>query len=60
MKIELSKTNERDWHQWFAWFPVATQDGYFIWLRRVWRRDECCEAAAWACAPIWGYRTERH
>jgi len=22
---------------WFAWHPVFTQDGYFVWLERVYR-----------------------
>lgn len=23
------------WHDWFAWFPVRTYDGKWVWLRTV-------------------------
>ena len=26
------------WRPWFAWFPVTTYDGEWLWLRRVDRR----------------------
>lgn len=25
-------------HRWFAWRPVRTWDGKFVWLRSTWRR----------------------
>jgi hypothetical protein len=27
-----------DWHDWFAWFPVRTDEGYLVWLEYVRRR----------------------
>jgi hypothetical protein len=27
-----------DWHHWFAWLPVVTEDGEWCWLVWVWRR----------------------
>lgn len=26
------------WHTWFAWYPIMTYDGRFVWLKYVWRR----------------------
>jgi hypothetical protein len=31
----------RDWHIWFAWFPVKTDEGIWIWRRKVWRKRYC-------------------
>lgn len=30
--------NIYNWHDWFAWFPVSTQDGQLVWLKTVQRR----------------------
>ena len=38
MKIKLSPEKESLWGHWFAWHPVFTQDGYFVWLERVKRK----------------------
>lgn len=27
-----------EWHPWFAWHPVATNDGQTVWLETVMRR----------------------
>jgi len=28
------------WEDWFAWHPIKTIDGKWLWLRIVWRRKE--------------------
>ncbi len=56
MMLAMKQTNYRQWHPWFAWFPVPTQDGFYVWGQTVFRKDECSEAAEWACGPIWQYR----
>lgn len=53
MMIEMKAIDYRQWHPWFAWFPVPTQDGFWVWGRTVYRRDECSEAASGYCGPIW-------
>jgi hypothetical protein len=30
------------WHQWFAWHPVLTLHGDYVWLERVLRRGSPC------------------
>jgi len=36
-KIRI-KTDEMQWHKWFAWYPVTTLDGYTVWLQMVYCR----------------------
>lgn len=46
------KINQRDlkeWHSWFAWYPVQTEDGYWVWLELVWRRVE------YSTYDVWNY-----
>jgi hypothetical protein len=26
------------WHRWFAWRPVRSEQGDWIWMRKTWRR----------------------
>ena len=33
------------WVRWFAWHPVRSEQGYWIWFRSTWRRH--------FLAPIW-------
>lgn len=47
--------NYREWHPWFAWFPVPTEAGW-LWLETVDRRDGCSEAASGYVGPIWEYK----
>lgn len=28
------------WHKWFAWYPVLTQQGMWVWMETVLRRIE--------------------
>lgn len=28
---------EQKWHEAFAWLPVLSEDGYWVWLDRVYR-----------------------
>jgi len=51
----FSNIDLREWHPWFAWFPVPTPDG-MVWLETIDRRDACSEAASAYCGPIWAYR----
>jgi hypothetical protein len=58
MMIRLKPATEfREWHPWFAWRPVETEDGFLVWWQTVQRRDKCDAGAAWACETIWEYRT---
>ena len=34
----MSASLQELWAPWFAWHPVRTLDGRFLWLRRVRRR----------------------
>ena len=41
MKIVNQQTFmiEKDWHRWFAWYPVhLKEEGKIIWLKYVYRR----------------------
>ena len=43
MRIKRTRTDkwlhEGDgWHEWFAWRPVSTVTGHYVWLERVSRR----------------------
>lgn len=31
--------NKLKWHSWFAWYPVDTVDGMFVWFQTVQRRQ---------------------
>lgn len=32
-------------HRWFAWRPVKTEGGTWVWLETIWRRGE----------DVWGF-----
>lgn len=36
MRFKIQK--ERDWHRWFAWYPVKTEGSERVWLEYVERR----------------------
>ena len=39
MKIQLKpRKNIEDWHPWFAWRPVLTENRLWVWLQTVERR----------------------
>ena len=42
---------EREWHSWFAWYPIATDKGMFVWLERVERR-QYMRYSGYACDRI--------
>jgi hypothetical protein len=35
-----SKPERTEWHSWFAWHPVRTLGGDYVWLERVLRRGQ--------------------
>jgi hypothetical protein len=37
------------WHRWFAWRPVRSEQGSYIWLRVTWRRRFL--PPLWFCPP---------
>jgi hypothetical protein len=36
--MRWKRTNRGDWHRWYAWRPVETEDGTVIWLEMVERQ----------------------
>lgn len=40
------------WHLWWAWRPVETEDGWWVWLEYVWRQ----EIPIIGPARIWCYK----
>lgn len=40
MKISLVSKNKNKykWRQWFAWYPVVTEEYELIWLEKLWVR----------------------
>lgn len=28
----------RNWHKWFAWYPISVDDGVIVWLEHVERK----------------------
>lgn len=32
------------WHIWFAWRPVKTVSGEYVWLKKIYRRGIVCYA----------------
>lgn len=40
MKIQLKpRKNLEEWHPWFAWYPVVTENRLWVWLYTVERRQ---------------------
>lgn len=37
-RFEIRKERLTKWHYWFAWWPVETHDGRYVWLEGVARR----------------------
>lgn len=37
MRIKIKKTTKTEWHKWFAWHPIITNDE-IIWLEKINRR----------------------
>lgn len=35
---ELKAGVTKEWHRWFAWYPINLPDGKSVWFERVWRR----------------------
>ena len=44
-----------EWEETFVWFPVKTEQGNWIWLKKTWMR--AFYPAGWFCVqgPIWEY-----
>lgn len=38
MKKKLPVYDPEQWHLWFAWYSVCTEDGYSVWWEKVWRK----------------------
>lgn len=38
--MRFKKKTFKDWHKWFAWYPVELGNGDKIWLETVMRRGE--------------------
>lgn len=38
-KRKVKPAPNTNWHRWFAWRPVFTQDKYLVWLELVWRKS---------------------
>lgn len=55
MRRKLKESNRIDeWHRYFAWHPVITLEGWFVWLETVERK--------WGdslCGGSWDYRLRR-
>lgn len=50
----------RQWHVWFAWFPVEIAQGEYAWLEQVERREEhetWEDHNSFLCSDwVWSYR----
>jgi hypothetical protein len=56
MKYTPKPKKRRDykiWHRWFAWFPLKTQDGTWVWLETIWRRFD---GLTIDYIEVWNYR----
>ena len=40
MKWNITSTQERNWHEWFAWYPVKTDKNERVWLEKIVRRQK--------------------
>lgn len=50
----------KDWHRWFAWYPILTEDtGEYVWLEKIWRREEAggfeCRYRSYVNEKDYGY-----
>ena len=57
-KVE-KKERQKQWHRYFAWRPVRTENERWVWWKRVWRRRYFCEWIKFAFYDPnwWEYRT---
>lgn len=55
---KLSDDKYREWHAWFAWFPVILnrkrRRPRVVWLQKVGRR--LCETGGWDSDTYWKYQ----
>lgn len=55
MKWQIKKRKDkRNWHKWFAWFPITVQDNR-VWLEYVLRQGTFNEHPS-ATTSFWTYR----
>lgn len=38
MRISSTQVKDGAWHRWFAWHPVTSNEGVFLWLTHVERK----------------------
>ena len=43
----------KNWHTWFAWYPVYCDESTFVWMEFVYRR----RAQAFPAGYVWIYAT---
>ena len=64
MKKKLPVYKPYQWHLWFAWYPVCTEDGYKVWWEDVfkkWNPSKDYGIDDYACTyPVggWDYMVE--
>lgn len=60
MKFNVSpkraSTNYKDWHRWFAWYPVRVGPHHLVWWERVERRGTPERDNYGGYYYVWEYR----
>ena len=53
-RAQAKRDKYKDWHDWFAWYPVRVDQNRIIWLEKVKRRI-CCTSEAIPRFYGWDY-----
>lgn len=52
MRWRITKKPKPEWKRWFAWHPIKTLDGTYVWLEYVETKKEF-----WSCGGCCGIST---